>query len=118
MAAIEHDERRKHIRVGFTTDIHIIIDADGDQIKLDGNSKDLSLKGIFVNTQKKIPAATKCSVKIYLSGGIEDIILIINATIVRETDIGMGIEFDSMDVETYSHLKNIVYYNSIDENIE
>lgn len=115
MVAIQNDERRKHIRVGFTTDIHIVIGADDEQVNLKGSSKDLSLKGIFVNTTKRFPAHTKCFVKIYLSGGIDDIELLINATIVRETDSGMGIEFDSMDIDTYSHLKNIVYYNSFDD---
>ena len=117
MVANKNDARRKHIRVGFTTDIHIILDADGKQIKLKGSSKDLSLKGLFVNTQTRITAQTKCFVKIYLSGGTSDIELSINATIVRETDSGVGIIFDSMDVETYSHLKNIVYYNSVDDSV-
>ncbi len=117
MVAIKNDDRRKHTRVGFTTDIHILLDTDGKQINLKGNSKDLSLKGLFVNTQIKVPAQTKCFVKVYLSGGMSDIELLINATIVREKDNGMGIEFDSMDVETYSHLKNIVYYNSIDDSV-
>jgi len=115
VAAIKNDERRKHIRVGFTTDIDITLDADGKQFNLKGSSKDLSLKGIFVSTKDKFTPQTKCVVTIHLSGGVDRIELLINATIVRVTDTGMGIEFDSMDVEAYSHLKNIVYYNSVDD---
>lgn len=115
MSAAKNDERRKHIRVGFSTQILINVDADGEDVELEGSSKDLSMKGIFVNTPKRFPSQTKCSVKIYLTGGINEIKLQISATIVRETDKGMGIEFDSMDVDTYSHLKNIVYYNSFDD---
>ncbi len=38
-------------------------------------------------------------------------------TVIRISENGMGIEFDSMDVDTYSHLKNIVHYNSADDSI-
>jgi c-di-GMP-binding flagellar brake protein YcgR len=117
VAAIIHDERRKHTRVGFTTDITILLEANGQQVKLKGSSKDLSLKGIFVKAEKWFEPQTQCVLKIYLSGGITEIELVIKSTIVRKTDVGMGIEFDSMDVDTYSHLKNIVYYNSIDDSV-
>ena len=115
MDAIKHDDRRKHVRVGFTTDIQIVIESGGNEVILAGSSKDLSLKGLFVTTQQKFLAGTACAVEVYLSGGVEKITLKINATIVRETENGLGIVFDSMDVDTYSHLKKIVYYNSIDD---
>ena len=115
MVVSNNDERRKHSRVGFTTAIQILLEADGRQINLQGSSRDLSLKGIFANTEDKFSCGTKCSVKVYLTGGIDKIELLMNGTVVRVTDNGMGIVFDSMDVDTYSHLKNIVYYNSIDD---
>ena len=117
MVADNNDEKRKHVRVGFATTINILLDADKEQVRLEGDSKDLSIKGLFVNTDTVFPAQTNCSVKIYLSGGVEEIELQISATVVRVTENGMGIEFDSMDIETYSHLKNIVYYNSIDDSV-
>lgn len=112
MATVNNDEKRKHTRVGFATEIHILIDSEGQQIRLDGNSNNLSLTGLFVETRTRFSIQTKCLVNIYLTGGIDKIELSINATVVRDTGTGMGIEFDSMDVDTYSHLKNIVYYNS------
>ena len=114
MAVLNNDDRRKHSRVGFATEIKIVLKTK-DQVKLDANSKDLSLKGIFVSTDKRFVPGTLCSVKIYLTGGIEKIELLIQGTIVRETDTGIGIVFDSMDLDTYSHLKNIVYYNRVDD---
>ena len=36
-------------------------------------------------------------------------------TIIRQTLDGIGIAFDSMDVDTYSHLKNIVRYNRMED---
>jgi len=113
MDIINDDDRRKYSRVGFATEIKIDLKTR-DQLRLEGNSKDLSQKGIFVTTDQRFAMGTLCSVKIYLTGGIEKIELSIEGAIVRETSTGIGIVFNSMDVETYSHLKNIVYYNRVD----
>ena len=115
MAASKNDERRQYSRVGYTTVIHILLEADGERIDIEANSRDLSLKGIFVTTEKKFSSGTKCAITVYLTGTIDKIELLMKGTIVRVSDNGMGIGFDSMDVDTYSHLKNIVQYNSMDE---
>ncbi len=115
MDHLENDERRKHTRVGFTTEIQIVLQDHKNQVKLQGNSRDLSLKGIFVRTDKLFSRGTICAVKIYLTGGIEKIELLVQGTIIRETEAGIGIVFNSMDVETYSHLKNIIRYNRMDD---
>jgi len=117
MAVSNDDERRKHSRVGFLTQIEIRIEADGKKNILEASSKDLSLKGIFVSTEKRFPLGTKCLITVYLTGGIDKIELLMEGTVVRVTDNGFGIEFDSMDVDTYSHLKNIMYYNSMDDSV-
>jgi hypothetical protein len=115
MVVSKNDERRKHSRVGSTTAIKIQLDAGEKRIDLQGSSKDLSLKGLFINSDDTLTAGTKCAIKIYLTGAIKEIKLQIDGTVVRKSESGMGIEFDSMDVDSYTHLKNIVQYNSIDE---
>ena len=115
MAASKNDDRRKYSRVAFTTDIEIGIEADGKTIELKGNSKDLSLKGLFVSTSDVFASGTECDIRVGLSGGIEKIELEIKGRVVRVSENGMGILFDSMDVDSYSHLKNIVKYNSVDD---
>ncbi|GAB6144801.1 hypothetical protein JCM12294_22390 [Desulfocicer niacini] len=109
------DNRRKFDRVEFSTPIRIIVDIDGKAVVLSGNSKDLSLKGIYVDTNQRFDPGTRCSVKIHLTGSNEKIELKMQASISRQTDKGMGIIFDSMDVDTYAHLKNIVKYNCTEE---
>ena len=113
MTVLNDDERRKYSRVGFATEIIIDLKTR-DQERLEGNSKDLSQKGLFVTTDQRFAMGTLCSVIIYLTGGIEKIELSIEGTVVRQTDTGIGIVFNSMDVDTYSHLKNIVHYNRVD----
>ena len=115
MAIANNDERRKYSRVAFTTEILIHLEAEGKIVKVQGNSRDLSLKGLFVSTSDSFAIGTKCEIRIYLTGGIDKIELQINGRVVRVSENGMGIVFDSMDVDSYSHLKNIVQYNSTDD---
>jgi hypothetical protein len=92
-----------------------MLEAGGQRGDFNGSSTDLSLKGMFIRTQDVFPSGTQCLISVYLTGGIDKIELQMKGTIVRSNDEGMGITFDSMDVDTYSHLKNIVYYNTREE---
>ena len=105
-------ERRKYERVGFVTSISVIIDAGDNKIDVRGDSKDLSLKGVFIITEEKAPLGCPCSVKIFLSGAKDDIKLDIKGVVARVESNGVGIIFDSIDVDSFTHLKNIVKYNS------
>ncbi len=106
------ENRRKYGRVEFESPIKIMLNINGETVELSGSSKDLSLKGIYIDTSQPFEPGTTCSVKIHLTGSSEKIELVIQASIARQTDRGMGIIFESMDVDTYAHLRNIVKYNS------
>ena len=112
MSISNKDDRRKYSRVVFTTRIEIyMLDESGQNVRFTSNSKDLSQRGVFVNTDKRPSLDTPCRVNVYLSGGIDDLKLEIQGRIVRHTDAGFGVEFESMEVETYTHLKTLVLYN-------
>lgn len=112
------DEKRKHPRVGFTTQIRVRLETNDQTISLNGSSKDLSLKGIFIHTDGKVlDEGEHCRISVFLSGSIDEIELVMEGKVVRSAATGMGIEFASMDVDTYSHLKNIVQYNSVDHSV-
>ncbi len=108
------DEKRKHHRVSFPARIQVLLDMDGKEIALKGSSQDLSLRGIFVETDRDFDMGTRCLVKVFLAGGLDEVELQMQGTVVRQTPNGIGVEFNSMDVDTYSHLKNIVMYNTMD----
>ena len=112
MGAAKNDERRKYARVGFTTGIDIVFDSGDQRSVLKARSKDLSQKGLFVGTEDTYPLDTPCTVNVHLSGGVDDISLEIQGRVVRQADTGIGIVFESMDVDVYAHLRNIVRYNS------
>ncbi len=106
------ENRRRNIRVDFKT--RIVIKTGEQKIEAYGNSRDLSLKGVFAYTDQKLPAGTNCSVKILLSGGVDDIELNMAAEVKRVEQDGLGIAFGPMDLDSYTYLRNIIRYNSDD----
>ena len=103
-------EKRRKIRVDFTT--QVIVKSATSEIQAKGSSKDLSLKGIFVNTSENIPIGEKCRVKVVLTGMVDDLVLQMEGTVVRKSEGGLAVDFSSMDIDSYTHLKNIVKYNA------
>ncbi len=108
-------DRRGQLRVDFSTRIRIVLNIGGEPVELTGSSRDLSRKGIFVKTDRRFDLGSPCTVSLELTGSIDAINLEIKGTVVRQTETGVGISFDSMDVDTYAHLKNIVMYNQTDD---
>ncbi|NWH03491.1 PilZ domain-containing protein [Desulfobacter latus] len=112
MSNSDKDDRRKYSRVTFTTRIEIrMLDVSGQHVQFMADSKDLSQRGLFVKTEKRPSLDTACRVTVYLSRGTDDLKLEIQGRIVRHTDAGFGVAFESMDLDTYSHLKMLVLYN-------
>jgi PilZ domain len=105
-------ERRNHQRVDFLTALNVIIETEDKKIEVTGDSKDLSLKGIFITTDEKAPVGSLCSVKVFLSGSKDELALHIQGVVARTEKNGLGINFDSMDVDSFTYLKNIIKYNS------
>ncbi len=105
-------ERRNYERVDFSTALSIVIETEDTKIEVQGDSKDLSLKGIFISTDNKAPIGSSCSIKIFLTGTTDLVELNMQGVIARAENNGLGINFDSMDVDSFTYLKNIVKYNS------
>ena len=106
------DERRQKTRVHFET--HVIIRTEESEIKAEADSEDISIKGVFVKTQEKIPEGTPCDLEILLTGSSTKLALTIKGLITRQEEAGLAIGFDSMDLDSYMHLKNIILYNVSD----
>ncbi len=108
-------EKRSKPRVYYKTDI--LLKLDKFEVRAIGSSIDLSLNGIYVKTDDDISVGTECIVEINLSGITEKLPLKMQGTIVRKELSGIGISFNSMDIDSYTHLKNVVRYNSADPDI-
>lgn len=78
-----------------------------------GEVKNLSLKGMFVETDFKPEINTRLTVTILLTG--DDVYKIhLLGQVVRILPEGIGIFFEEMDLDSFTHLSKILEYNSAD----
>ena len=111
---MNREERRKNIRVIFRTSVSIAEAGDNGRIIESEDTRDISLKGIYVLASSPLPAGTQCNVILRLSGSSSELSLMIDGEVVRNDSEGMAIRFRQMDIDALIHLKNILYYNSGD----
>jgi hypothetical protein len=81
-----------------------------------GQVRNLSMKGMLLNTTEQIDPGAQAAITISLSGTSSELSLTINGHVVRMEPSGMAIEFETMDLDTFVHLRSIVAYNEGDEN--
>lgn len=107
-----NSERRGGTRVRFET--QVVVRTKETEVTALAGSRDVSLQGLYIATDKRLPRGTPCEVEIRLNG--RSLLLSIQAKgrIARSDEGGLGIEFESFDPDSYFHLRNLVMYNSED----
>jgi len=105
------DERRKNTRVDF----HTIVDVSfADAAYVACPTENLSTKGVFVDNIPGRALGDACSIVLKLAGSSPELSLSMTGEVVRLVGDGIGIHFSEMDLDSFSHLRQIVYYNSDD----
>ena len=107
---IKDSDRRQSLRVDFITEINLKTPIKS--YRLEGHCRDISQKGIFIFTEEEIPIDTACEITLVLGGTAPAVKLDIVGKVVRKAPDGIGIEFVEMDLDSYTHLKNIVKFNN------
>lgn len=109
---MEGNEKRKRVRVPFRTEI--VIEYQKNQLRFEGDSINLSMSGLLVETKEKIPLGTACRIRLRLTGTQEPLELTMDGRIVRQDYLGFGVQFDEMDLDSYTLLKEVVRHNAGD----
>ncbi len=110
----DHGEKRRNLRVVFRVDCTVEPLVEGFKPFKAESTKDISLRGLYVKTHKKVPVETPCVLKLRLSGTTSELILTVKARVIRTDQEGMAFLFEEIDIDSFFHLKNILYYNSGD----
>ena len=105
-------EKRKNTRINFQTSI--ILRSEGETILSAADSKDISLKGMFIKTAKVLAVGTPCDLELNLSGTSTRLSIAVKGRISRQGEGGLGVSFDGIDLDSYWHLKNLLLYNAQD----
>jgi hypothetical protein len=106
------ENRRKKTRVNF--EAQVIVRTKDAELISQANSRNISLRGVYIVTKHDIPADTHCEVEILLTGTSSRLSIQVQGTVVRKEKEGIGIAFESIDPDSYFHLRNLIMYNTSD----
>ncbi|KHK00467.1 PilZ domain-containing protein [Desulfovibrio sp. TomC] len=103
-------EKRRRSRVCAQFDAYVYIDGE----KIPVSTQNISLKGALFCPEPRLAAGRDCTL---VFGLAKDIKVRLKATIVRSSDEGVAIDFESMDESAFFHLRNMVRYSSEDADL-
>ncbi len=76
-----------------------------------GSVENLSMRGMFLVTDERLPLGDQVDITMALSGTSPEISITFSGAVSRVADNGLGFFFDKIDLDSYTHLKNIIAYN-------
>ncbi|NVN93099.1 MAG: PilZ domain-containing protein [Desulfuromonadales bacterium] len=79
-----------------------------------GNVENLSMNGMLLVTGERLAIGEPVEITILLTGSDPGISVCFNGRVCRVTENGLGFTFEKIDLDSYTHLKNIISYNMID----
>jgi len=103
-------ERREAERVRFES--RVSIKTEEETIGATADSRNISLKGMYVIPEKKLPLKTPCTLDITLTGNTSKMTITIPGKVCRHDEKGMGIAFTDMKVDNFVHIKNLIKLHS------
>lgn len=104
-------ERRKNTRVAFQTTADVVF---SDKTYSQCATENLSVKGVSVLGITGHVMGETCDLSLALNGSTSQLRLTMKGKIVRVDADRIALQFVETDLDSFYHLKNIVYYNSED----
>ncbi|KAF0217894.1 MAG: hypothetical protein FD174_3157 [Geobacteraceae bacterium] len=89
-------ENRKFERVGFHTEAVIKY----GELSFNGEVENLSLKGLFVKTDRKIEIDEPVEITVFFHGTDAQLSFSLQAKVVRVTENGIGFNFQKIDIDS------------------
>lgn len=102
--------RREFTRVGVQLQGKISWEELGDS---QGQSRDVSMKGIYLACQNPPPIGAACQISLRLGELDCQLAIEVKGKVVRIDSKGIGVEFtEILGIDSFDHLRNLVLYNS------
>jgi hypothetical protein len=106
----EPRNKREFTRVSVTTRTRI---RSGETVIAGAATHSLSMKGMSVQTDQRLPVGAPCEFTIMLVEG--EVEIQAEGTVVNHLPDGMAFVFHKIvGLESFEHLRNLVYYNAQD----
>ena len=109
--------RDKRVRERVPFEVELQFDTADDQIR-SVQLQDISMTGLYFETDNIVPVGTVGTVKMYLESGDQHLVISANARVTRAipTDMhnkgGLGIAFTQIDTDSSIHLFNVIKYQT------
>ncbi len=110
----KEEKKRENTRVEF----HTRAELRGGSTVISGRVENLSLKGMYlIPDVEDVPfeEGEELHITIRLAGIASQLSIELSGTLVRGERGGVGLRFTDMEFDTFLHLRNIVAYNTGDE---
>ena len=104
---ITNHRRNTRVRFETTADLFFF-----DQAFANCATSDLSINGIMIIGLQGRRLDEECELRLHLGSGKSEIVLAIKGRVSRITEEGTALHFYEIELDSFQHLKNIVYYNS------
>lgn len=111
MAEKNNEESREFTRVPIKVEAEV--HADSQSIFCE-QTRDVSMKGLFLKGDKSFPTGTQCVVTLFLGGKEGGMRIDVKGVVEHSSEKGMGVQFSEIGLDSYEHLQNLVLYNSQD----
>jgi c-di-GMP-binding flagellar brake protein YcgR len=99
---------RKFSRIRFAVDATVRT-SNGRQFQ--GELQNLSMSGMFIVTEERLPLDEEVEIAMLLTGTSPQVSINFNGKVCRISDDGLGFAFEKIDLDSYTHLRNIIAYN-------
>lgn len=101
---------RQFSRVKF----HMAATIKTAERQFQGAVENLSMRGMFLVTEERLSVGEMVGITVALSGTSPEISISFDGKVCRVVENGLGFSFEKIDLDSYTHLKNIIAYNSDD----
>lgn len=101
---------RKFSRVPF----HVVATVTAGKRSFQGAVENLSMNGMFMETAERLPEGEPVTIIISLAGTDPEIKVLFDGRAARLAERGIAFHFEKVDLDSYTHLKNIIAYNMAD----
>ncbi len=106
---MDQPNQREFSRAATKMEVEITSDAHPP---VRGITHDVSMSGVFVVCDDRMPVGTECRVAVRLAGGEEPVSVDAAGRVARVEPDGMGLQFTEIDMDSYEHLRRLVLFNS------
>jgi hypothetical protein len=97
--------------------VHVQAEVKGGGLDIVRSAtQNLSLKGLMVLCEEKLPEGTVCQITLFLAGG--EITIDAEGTVIHCYEDGIAFQFTRIfGSESFEHLRNLLHYNAPDPDL-